>query len=304
MLDLNDVYYFVQVVDHKSITAAARALALPKSTISYRINQLEGQLGARLINRTSRQFAVTDIGAEFYRRARLMLQQAQAAECAVRQRMTVRSGLVRISVAVATSQFVMSKLLPEFGRQFPQIRLLQRTCDAEVDIVAEGFDVAVRAHSVPLQDSNLIQRPLAPTPWMLFCSPQYIESAEPIVRPDDLLHRPALFMIREGVPFQWSLRHRDGDIQTLRIEPVLMTDCMLTLKDAAVGGLGIVALPGYVCRAELEQGQLVRVLPDWTAGDASLTALVPYGQNQLPSVRALLDYLVAEIPRIVGGQVR
>jgi DNA-binding transcriptional LysR family regulator len=137
---------------------------------------------------------------------------------------------------------------------------------------------------------------------MLFCSPQYLEASEPIVRPDDLLHRPALFMIREGVPYQWTLRHREGEIQTLRIEPVLMTDCMLTLKDAAVGGLGIVALPGYVCRPELEQGHLVRVLPDWTAGDASLTALVPYGQNQLPSVRALLDYLVAEIPRVVNGQ--
>jgi DNA-binding transcriptional LysR family regulator len=302
MLDLNDVYYFVQVVDHKSITAAARALALPKSTISYRINQLESQLGARLINRTSRQFAVTDIGAEFYRRARLMLQQAQAAESAVRQRMTVPSGLVRISVAVATSQFVMSKVLPEFGRQYPQVRLLQRACDAEVDIVAEGFDVAVRAHTQPLQDSNLIQRPLAPTPWMLFCSPKFLEESKPILRPDDLLHRPALFMIREGVPFQWTLRQRDGELQTLRIEPVLMTDCMLTLRDAAVGGLGIVALPGYICRTELEAGHLVRVLPDWTAGDASLTALVPYGQNQLPSVRALIDYLVAEIPRVVAGE--
>src|ERR1700754_1437956 len=214
MLDLNDVYYFVQVVDHKSITAAARALALPKSTISYRINQLEGQLGARLINRTSRQFAVTDIGAEFYRRARLMLQQAQAAECAVRQRMTVPSGLVRISVAVATSQFVMSRLLPEFGRQYPLVRLFQRTSDVEVDIVAEGYDVAVRAHTLPLQDTNLVQRPLAPTPWMLFCSPNFLEESKPICRPDDLLHRPALFMIREGVPYQWTLRARDGEIQT------------------------------------------------------------------------------------------
>jgi DNA-binding transcriptional LysR family regulator len=299
MLDLNDVYYFVQVVDHKSITGAARALALPKSTISYRVNQLEGQLGARLINRTSRQFGVTDIGAEFYRRARLMLQQAQAAECAVRQRMTVPSGLVRISVAVATSQFVMSRLLPEFGRQYPLVRLFQRTSDADVDIVAEGYDVAVRAHTLPLQDSNLVQRPLAPTPWMLFCSPTFVDDAKPLCRPDDLLHRPALYMVREGVPYQWTLRARDGEIQTLRIEPVLMTDCMLTLKEAAVAGLGIVALPGYICRSELEQGRLVRVLPEWTAGDASLTALVPYGQNQLPSVRALLDYLVAEIPRAV-----
>lgn len=299
MLDLNDMYYFVQVVDHKSITAAARALALPKSTISYRVNQLEAQLGVRLINRTSRQFAVTEIGAEFYARARSMLQEALAAESVVRQRILSPSGLVRISTAVATAQFALRNLLPRFCERFPKVRLMEHLSDAEVDIVAEGFDIAIRAHSQPLQDSTLIQRPLAPTPWMLFSSPDFFEGAKPPATPDDIAGRRSLFMVRGGVPHEWTLR-RDDTVSTVRLSPVLMTSCMLTLKDAAVAGLGMVALPGYVCKEELADGRLMRVLPEWTCGDAQLTALVPYGQNQLPSVRALLDFLVAELPGVVS----
>ncbi|BBU31053.1 transcriptional regulator [Burkholderia sp. THE68] len=299
MLDLNDMYYFVQVVDHKSITAAARALALPKSTLSYRVNQLEAQLGVRLINRTSRQFAVTEIGAEFYVHARSMLQEALAAESVVRQRMVSPSGLVRISTAVATAQFALRGLLPRFCERFPKVRLMERLSDVEVDIVAEGFDIAIRAHSQPLQDSTLIQRPLAPTPWMLFSSPNFFDGAKLPEQPEDIAERRSLFMLREGVPYEWTLR-RDDTVHTVRVSPVLMTSCMLTLKDAAVAGLGIVALPGYVCREELADGRLMRVLPAWTCGDAQLTALVPYGQNQLPSVRALLDYLVLEVPPAVS----
>jgi len=299
MLDLNDMYYFVQVVDHKSITAAARALALPKSTLSYRVNQLEAQLGVRLINRTSRQFAVTEIGAEFYVHARSMLQEALAAESVVRQRMVSPSGLVRISTAVATAQFALRGLLPRFCERFPKVRLMERLSDVEVDIVAEGFDIAIRAHSQPLQDSTLIQRPLAPTPWMLFSSPNFFDGAKLPEQPEDIAERRSLFMLREGVPYEWTLR-RDDTVHTMRVSPVLMTSCMLTLKDAAVAGLGIVALPGYVCREELADGRLIRVLPAWTCGDAQLTALVPYGQNQLPSVRALLDYLVLEVPPAVS----
>jgi DNA-binding transcriptional LysR family regulator len=299
MLDLNDMYYFVQVVDHKSMTAAARALALPKSTISYRVNQLEAQLGARLINRTSRQFAVTEIGAEFYAHARSMLQEAIAAESVVRQRLLAPSGLVRISTAVATAQFALRSVLPRFCERFPQVRLLERLSDVEVDIVAEGFDIAIRAHSQPLQDSTLVQRPLAPTPWMLFSSPAFFDGAKLPEEPGEIAQRRSLFMFREGVPCEWTLRRADT-VRTVRISPVLMTSCMLTLKDAAMAGLGIVALPGYVCKDEVAQGRLMRVLPEWTCGDAQLTALVPFGQNQLPSVRALLDFLVQEVPSLIA----
>jgi len=299
MLDLNDIYYFVQVVDRKSITAAARALSVPKSTIGHRIQQLEAALDARLINRTSRQFAVTDIGAEFYVHAALMLRNAEAAENAVKRRMIEPGGLIRISVALATAQFAMGDLLAEFGRRFPKVRILQQASDDEVDIVAEGFDLAVRAHTAPLPDSQLIQRPLAPVPWMLFCGSSYAEHSGLPSTPEELSERPALFMVRGGLPCQWNLRHASQQSCTVRLEPRLMTDCMATLKQSAKMGLGIVALPGYVCRDEVRAGGLVRVLPEWTAEEATMTALVPHRQGLLPSVRALLDFLAVEMPKVV-----
>jgi DNA-binding transcriptional LysR family regulator len=299
MIDLNDMYYFVQIVNNRSITGASRVLGIPKSTVSYRMHQLEYSLGVKLINRTTRQFAVTDVGEEFYRHARVMLLNAQAAESAVRQRLTIPTGIVRLSAAVATAQYAMSMLLPGFSIRHPHVRVSQRISDSATDIVADGFDLAVRAHTLPLQDSSLIQRPLAFTPWMLFCSPSLCD-ARVISHPDELLPLPKLFMVRNGVTQQWNLSHKSGDIVTVPVVPVLMTDCMATLKRAAVGGLGVVALPGYVCKPELQSGELMRLLPDWTAEAASLTALLPYGQNQLPSVRALLDYLVKEIPAVVS----
>jgi DNA-binding transcriptional LysR family regulator len=300
MFDLNDMYYYVQIVDHKSVTLAARALSLPKSTISYRMNQLETELGVKLVNRTSRQFAVTEVGREFYQYAKTILHEACEAERAVRQRLTLPFGILRISVAVATAQFATRTLLPAFSRLYPQVRLLERTSDVETDIVSGGFDMAIRSRTLPLQDSILIQRPLAPTPWMLFCSPTLCERPSALRNPEELRNLPSIFMVREGVPYRWSLRHNDGEVVTMSLSPVLMADCMLTLKEAAIAGVGVVALPGYVCKDEVKSGRLVRVLPEWTAGDAHLTALIPNGQQQLPAVRALLDYLVAEIPGIVA----
>jgi DNA-binding transcriptional LysR family regulator len=300
MFDFNDMYYFVHVVEHKSITAAARALQLPKSTISYRLSQLEMKLGARLIDHTPSQLAVTEVGKDFYRHTRAMLQHAQEAESAVRQRMMIPSGLVKICVTPATAQFAMRYLLPAFSSRYPSVRLMQRTSNAEASIVADGFDVAIHAHELPLQDSSLIQRPLASTPWMLFCSPSLFEDLRTLQRPEKIERIPTLFMLSNGAPCKWTLRHRDGEDVIVPLSPRLMTDCMKTLKDAAVAGLGAVALPAYICKAELSAGSLVRVLPEWTAGEANLTALVPYGQNRLPSVRALLDFLVEQVPGIVA----
>src|ERR1700754_1557857 len=171
MDDLNNLRYFVNVVDHMGITAAAQALALPRSTISYRLSQLEAKLGVCLIERTSRRFTVTDVGQEFYRHAQATLQHALDAESAVRQRLITPSGLLKISVPRAISHFATCYALPTFSKKYPDVKVVQRTSNADGPMVAEGFDVAIHAHALPLRDSSLIQRPLATMPWMLFGSP-------------------------------------------------------------------------------------------------------------------------------------
>jgi DNA-binding transcriptional LysR family regulator len=301
VLDLNDFLYFVQVVDRGGFTAAGRTLRIPKSTLSHRILQLETNLGVRLLNRTSRRFGMTDAGGEFYRHAVAMLREAELAETAIRHRLHEPTGTVRCTAAVATMQFAMRGLLAEFLTRYPNVSVVAHATDQFVDIVGENFDVAIRAHSDPLPDSTLVQRTLTPAPWFLFAGAAYVDANGPLNRPHDLRKHPSLFMMRAGLDPTWRLRRSGGRRQEIVVPlaPRLLIDDMFSLKEAAIGGLGIVALPGYVCRDEVQSGQLRQVLPGWIADDSTLTALMPYRQGLLPSVRAFVEHLAAELPKAV-----
>ena len=302
MLDLNDFFYFVHVVDRGGFTAAGRTLRVPKSTLSHRILQLESALGVRLLNRTSRQFSTTDAGEEFYRHAVGMLQQAEQAENVMRQRLSEPSGTVRFTASVATAQFAMRKMIVDFLVMYPKVNLVEHATDQQVDIVGENFDVAIRAHSTPLPDSTLVQRTLSPAPWFLFAGANYLEQNGAPSTPQDLAGHPSLFMMRKGVAPSWNLRNPSKGNKhevVLPLIPRLLGDDMVSLKEAARAGFGIVALPGYVCCDDVRSGELTRVLPEWIAGDSTITALIPYRHGLLPSVRAFVDHLAAEFPKVV-----
>jgi DNA-binding transcriptional LysR family regulator len=300
MLDLNDFFLFVQVVDRGGFTAASRTLRTPKSTLSHRIQQLESNLGVRLLNRTSRRFGVTDAGQDFYRHAVAMLREAEQAETAIRHRLSEPTGTIRCTGGVGTMQFAMPEIIADFLVQHPKVNVVVHAIDRPVDIVGENYDVAIRAHSDPLPDSNLVQRTLAPTPWFLFAGSNYLEANGTPAKPQDLRGHPSLFMMRTGVDPVWRLRHtRRANEILIPLTPRLLGDDMIGLQRAAIKGLGIVALPGYVCREAVRSGLLRRVLPNWIAADARITALMPYRQGLLPSVRAFLDHLATELPKSV-----
>jgi DNA-binding transcriptional LysR family regulator len=298
VLDLNDFFYFVQVVDRGGFTAAGRMLRIPKSTLSHRVQRLETELGVRLLNRTSRRFAMTDAGEEFYRHAVVMLRDAELAESAIRHRLTEPTGTVRCMAAMATMQFAMRDIVADFLVRYPKVNVVAHATDRNVDIVGENFDVAIRAHSEPLADSTLVQRALTPAPWLLFAGSAYLDANEAPQTPEDLRNSPSLFMVRTGVPPVWRLRRSSNakDEVVIPLMPRLLCDDMIALKQAAITGLGVVALPGYVCREDVRLGALRRVLPAWFAGDSTITALIPYRRGLLPSVRAFVDHLVGELP--------
>ena len=210
MLDLNDFLYFVQVVDRGGFTAAGRTLRIPKSTLSHRIQQLEINLGVRLLNRTSRQFGVTDAGDEFYRHAVAMLREAELAETAIRHRLSEPTGTVRCTAAVATMQFAMRDIVAGFLDRYPKVNVLAHATIQFVDIVSENYDIAIRAHSDPLLNSTLVQRTLTPAPWFLFAGAAYLEAEGPLDTPRQLAKHPSLFMMRTGVKPIWRLRRTRG----------------------------------------------------------------------------------------------
>jgi len=302
MFNLNDVYYFVQVVDKKGFSAAGKALSMPKSSLSHRILALESKLGARLIQRTSRKFMVTDVGHEFYQHALAMLSEAEAAEQSVKRRVIEPQGAVRITCSVAIAQFVLATLLPRFINQFPKVDVVQHVTNRYVDLIDERFDLALRAHSQPLPDSGLIRRPLAPTPWGLFASQSYFDHNGMPSNPSELVGHSGVLLKSHSGDCNWALQSANGEAISIPFRPRLCSDDIITAKKAAAAGVGIVALPMYQCQPELRQGLLRRVLPQWTAGNATITLLAPSRRGLLPSVRALIDFLAAEFQSIVAVQ--
>lgn len=300
-LDLNDFFIFVNVVDRGGFTAAGNSLGMPKSTLSHRMQQLESDLGVRLLSRTSRRFGMTEAGSEFYRHAVSTLREAELAEMSVRVRLAEPVGTIRCTAGLATMHFAMSGMIAEFLTRYSKVSIVAHAADRTVDIVGENYDVAIRAHSDPLPDADLIQRTLSPAPWFLFAGSNYVAEKGVPDTPLQLGMHSSVFFARANASHHWRLRHATLQLEevVIPIAPRLQSDDMLSLQQAAIQGLGIVALPGYIARAAVLRGELIRVLPEWIARDATITALVPSRKGLLPSVRVFLDHLAAEFPKIV-----
>src|SRR5580693_10687377 len=206
MLDLNDFFYFVQVVERRGFTAAGRALGMPKSTLSYRMKKLEAELGVRLLNRTSRHFAPTQAGEEFYRHAASMVRAADEAESLVRQRVKEPFGVVRFTAAIGTAQFALREILMNFTQEYPRIQLVEYVTSRQIDLLAENFDVAIRAHSGALPDSSLVSRTLAVAPWILVAGAEYLKRVGSPQTPQDLKQFPCVFVWRANRTASWHLR--------------------------------------------------------------------------------------------------
>jgi DNA-binding transcriptional LysR family regulator len=299
MLDLKDVYYFVQVVDRGGFTSAGDLLRLPKSTLSQRVKELETSLGVRLINRTSRQFSVTEVGEEFYQYAISLLRSAEVAEEAIRQRLAEPSGVIRITVAAEISQFALRHVLSTFLWSNPKVRIIETATDRLVDVVGEGFDLAIRGHSGQLQDSNLVQHPLARAPWYLFAGSGYLERIPQPEKPEDLKSH-SIIALATKEPQQWQLQGQDDRTVTVPIDPRFQSNSLISLKEAACANIGVAALPGYICQDELKAGTLRPILPAWMAADARITALIPSRTGILPAVRRLVDYLAVTFPKVTA----
>lgn len=298
-LDLKDVYFFVHVVNRGGFTSASGSLGVSKSTLSHRVRELEGSLGLRLINRSSRHFGMTDIGNEFYQHALRLLASADIAEGFMRQRLVEPSGTIRMTTAVEIAQFAMSDLIPVFLNKYPKVKIVQIATDRLVDIVGEGFDLALRGHVAALQNSTLVQKAIAAVPWHIFASPDYLDRAGLIAEPKDLTAHATLSMDRHGAE-RWQLKSRNGETVDVSIDPRFLSNNMIALKEAACAHLGVAALPGYICRQELASGKLRHILPDWIAADARMSALIPYRNGLLPAVRSFVDFLADEVPKVTA----
>lgn len=299
-IDLNDYFYFMHVVEKGSFSRAAESLGIPKSRLSRHIAQLEARLDTILIQRTTRQSKLTELGEAFYQRARAVVDQVELAEAEVKRKKNTLQGNVTLSCSVGVAQFALKELIARFMADNPQVSVLQQVTNQNIDLIASGVDMSIRGHTDPLPDSTLISRLLAVVEWNLFTSPNYLANEEPIATPADLTNHQTLSLGWQGAGDRWRLEHENGTKVNIQITPRLKSEDMSTLKKAASEGLGIVALPAYTCRDELASGQLVKVLPEWHAGQANLSLVMQRRSGFVAPVVALQEFLLAEVADFVA----
>ncbi|MDR5866280.1 LysR substrate-binding domain-containing protein [Halomonas koreensis] len=295
MQDLNDLFYFVQVVDHGGFAPAGRALGIPKSKLSRRIAQLEERLETRLVNRSTRHFSVTDLGQAYYRHCVAMLVEAEAADELILRNRAEPRGMVRLSCSPSVLHYLITPLLVRFMTEFPKVDVQVEATSRRVDVVKEGFDLALRVRFPPLEDSDLTMKVLAQSPQRLMAAPALFERHPRPSVPADLPRLPSLDFEQHAGQHCWDLVGPDGATARIQHRPRLVTDSAETLHEAALAGMGVVKLALLVGGCDLAAGRLIDVLPGWAPRGGILHAVFPSRRGLLPSVRALLDFLDANI---------
>ena len=296
MQDLNDMLYFVEVVERGGFAAAGRALGIPKSRLSRRIAELESQLGVRLLQRTTRKLSLTEVGSAYLRHCQAMRDAAQAAKDMVEQVQSEPRGTVRVSCPVTLSQTVLAPLMPKYLQRYPEVRVEMLVANRPVNVVEEGVDVALRVRTSLEDSASMVVKKLDLTQQILLASPQYLNRRGVPQSPHDLMQHDVLSMSSyEGVA-HWRLRSDSGAEVQLQPQTRYVADDLMTLKLAVLGGAGVCYLPDYMCQAEIERGELVHVLPQWCFPPGIVHAVFSSRRGLTPAVRSFLDFLGEFMP--------
>ena len=301
MQDLNDLRFFAEVVEQNGFAAAARKLGMPRSRLSRRIGILEDRLGVRLIQRSTRRFSVTDIGKEYYRHCVAMMVEADAAQETIDRMRSEPQGTVRISCPSSIIYFQVGEMIARFMEQCPKVEVQLESTNRRVDVIREGFDLAIRVRFPPLEDSDLVVRKLADSPQRLVASPSVLKEFSRPLLPADLAALPSLAWDQARLQHEWQLDGPDGATSTIRHRPRFVTEDMAALRLAALRGAGVCQFPSFVVADDIKAGRLIDLLPAWSPKAGIVHAVFSSRRGLLPSVRVLLDFLSTEYAGLSGA---
>lgn len=299
MEDLNDLYYFAQVVQHGGFTPAARALGMQKSKLSRRIGLLEERLGVRLIHRSSRRFSVTEVGQEYYRHCMAMLVEAEGAQAIIDNVKAAPQGFIRLACPPGLLAYRLGDAIAHFLAEHPGVEMQVKAFNRRVDVVGEGFDIVIRIGQPLTEPTTLATRKLGEISQCLAVSPSLLKGRTVPEAPPELASFPAIdFGLqsteRSGGQHEWHLEQDGGPVVRVPHRPRLITDDLSSMRAAALAGIGITQLPSLMIEDDLAAGRLIALLPTWRLPNESVHAIFPSRRGLLPSIRALLDHLVLE----------
>lgn len=280
---------FVAVVENDGFSAASRALGISKSAVSKRINQLENHLGVRLLHRTTRKLSLTEAGERYFEHAAQALTAAGQAEDAVTELQGEPQGKLKISSPMSFGRLHVAPLIPIFMQRYPKILIDLVMDDRNIDLVAEGFDLAIRSGDMPA--STLIARKLAPLRQVLCASPDYIDRYRMPVTPSELSERNCILFSYSGDANEWTL-NKDGKSEAVLVSGSYRVNNSEAILVALREGIGIGRLPTFVAGPDLREGNLVRILESYHIPDHTFYAVFPERQYLPAKVRAFLDFSI------------
>jgi DNA-binding transcriptional LysR family regulator len=285
---LTSLTAFVRVVDNGGFSAAGRKLNMSTTMVSNHIQALEERLGARLLNRTTRKVSLTEIGRTYYDRCTQILADIEQADDIAGAMQSTPRGTLRVYTATHIVQFI-APVVTEFLASYPEVKVDLSMGERTIDLIDEGFDVAIRL--TPLPDSSLIVRSLATWRHVLCCSHGYLEEHGRPEQLSDLAERNCLR--HANYPYdEWRFADRKGAPASVRPSGTLITNSGETLRQAALEGIGVALAAGFLIHDDLEQGRLVRLLPEYRPIEFSMIAIYPHRHHLSAKVRTFIDLLV------------
>jgi DNA-binding transcriptional LysR family regulator len=281
---------FIKVADFGSISGAADHLGVAKSAVSRRVAELEQHLGVQLFRRTTRQLNLTDSGKSFYERAQRILSDLEEAELAVSQQHAELAGLIKIAAPLSFGLSHLAPAITDFMKNHPGLQFDLDFNDRQVDILQEGFDLAIRI--TRLADSTFIARRLATIRHLVCASPDYLKRYGTPQTPADLKNHQCLCYSNMPDADVWHFRDKNNNPEQIKVPAILRANNGDYLRDAAINGLGVIVEPTFIVYQEIQEGSLIPVLTDyqWPAIDAY--AIYPQTRHLSQRVRALVDFLV------------
>ncbi|MDB4962178.1 MAG: LysR family transcriptional regulator [Myxococcales bacterium] len=291
-MDLNDIVVFTKVVETKSFTGAAEQLGLPKSTVSRKLAQLEERLGVRLVQRTTRKLALTDIGEAYYQRAARIVADLAAAEQVVTDMQATPRGRLRVTAPIDISTQYLGDIIAAFVATHPEINVELDATDRVVDLIEEGFDVGIRFGSLP--ESTLIARKLASFEGFLCAAPSYLARKPAPTTIEELEDHDKVLFLPMTKTSGWTLINGDQTYELGR-PARFSSNNIMAVRDVVLAGAGISLLTEFMVGCEIHTGKLVRLMPEWRGRPTDINAVYPARQNIPPRLSLFLDHLTKQL---------
>jgi DNA-binding transcriptional LysR family regulator len=291
--DFEGLAMFAKVAEERSFAGAARTLGVSVATVSRAVARLEERLGARLLNRTSRQLALTEFGRTIADSALKIYREAEEAESAAREMSARPRGLVRLAVPMSFGLRWVAPLMPAFFREYPDVAIDLHLSDAAVDLVGQGFDAALRIAVLP--DSSLVARRLCPVAQVVVASPAYLQTRGVPRHPSELADHPCLGYAYRARSDVWRFTNAAGEEVVIKPEGPLRVTNSDALLPTVLAGLAIAEFPEFIAADHVRAGQLVPILEDWQLARGGLYFVTPSARTRPAKVEALSDFFIKHL---------